>query len=98
MESFDFINGWDRFIVFVCLVVMVREVVVMFVVCKEKRWFMLIWLNCCIVVIIKFVVWINLILKCNKVIFICKKGISVIVFDFFILVILDMFLLCFDMN
>lgn len=57
MESFDFINGWDRFIVFVCLVVMVREVVVMFVVCKEKRWFMLIWLNCCIVVIIKFVFW-----------------------------------------
>lgn len=42
MESFDFINGWDRFMVFVCLVVMVREVVVMFVVCKEKRGFMLI--------------------------------------------------------
>lgn len=54
MESFDFINGWDRFMVFVCLVVMVREVVVMFVVCKEKRGFMLIWLNGCIVVIIKF--------------------------------------------
>lgn len=43
-------------------------------------------------------VWINLIPKRNKVTFICKKGIRVIVFDLFTLVTLDMFLSRLDTN